>query len=321
MWLEPVVMSINAVDVVNAATLEKVVLTQRVATFLSDQDAGEKRAAIENVARMLAQDISLQVREALAFELRTCKLLPHDLAAKIASDVASVASPFLANTEAFSDVQLAGLIPHLEEHAHITIARRSDVGPHTCFAIVSVGSDKSVSFLVRNDQVTLPGDVSSTVVSRFGMSRDMMDLLAQRADLPLTVVEAIIDKVSDACREQLAKQYGISTPMVDDIARNTKSEAVWRQIEKASPAQIHGYVIDLRKSERLTPDMILEFSSRGCLSFLESAIALDAGLTLGAVREALYGGDTTAFVRVMQAADVSKATAHEYLQIVKKFGD
>lgn len=313
-------MSINAVDIVNAATLEKVVLTQRVARFLSDNRSDEERAAIENVARMLAQDISLQVREALAFELRVCKLLPHDLAAKIASDVESVASPFLATTEAFTDVQLAGLVPHLQEHAHVTIARRPDVGAQTCMAIVSVGSDKSVSFIVRNDHIALAEDVCSTVVNRFGGNRTMMDLLAHRIDLPISIAESIIGIVSEDLRAVLINQYGVATPVASDVTQSSQYEAIWRQVERASPQQVHGYVIDLRKEHRLTTDMVLEFAGRGCLSFLESAIALEAGLTLGAVREALYGQDMQAFVRVMQAADVSKAVAHEYYKIVAKYG-
>jgi len=311
-------MNINAVDIVNAATLEKVVLTQRVAGFLNNQQTDEKRAAIENVARLLAQDISLQVREALAFELRTCNLLPHDLAAKIASDVESVASPFLASTETFSDIQLAGLIPHLEEHAHITIARRAGLGPQVCLAIVSVGTDKTVSFIVRNDHVTLDENTCNRVVNRFGTSRDMMDLLSSRIDLPLSVAEAIISKVSEECREAMKIQYGVETPMVDDITRNTQHETMWQQIEKATPSQLHGYVMDLRNNQRLTTDMVMEFADRGCLGFLESAMAIEAGLTLAAVREALYGTDMAAFVKLMQAANVSKAVAQEYRQIISK---
>ena len=307
---------LNTVDVVNAATLEKVVLTQRVAGFLKDTQVEEKRAAIENVARMLAQDISVQVREALAFELRTCTSLPHDLAAKIASDVESVACPFLATTEAFTDIQLAGLVPHLEEYAHVTLARRNDIGPQTCMAIVSVGSDKSVSFIVRNDKITLHNKASSTVANRFGSSKTMMESLAQRSDLPLSVVEMIIDKVSDDCRRVLAQTYGVEAPIAEDVVQKSRNEAIWRQIEKASPEQIHAYVIDLRKGSRLTTDLIIELAGRGCLSFLESALALDAGLTLGAVRQALYGDDMQAFVGMMKEAGVCKAIAQEYYQIV-----
>jgi uncharacterized protein (DUF2336 family) len=311
------VMSFNAVDIVNAATLEKVVLTQRIAGFLADPEKPEdERAAVENVARLLAQDISIQVREALAFELRECKYLPHDLAAKIAADVESVATPFLSNTEIFSDMQMAGLIPHLEEHAHVTLARRPDLGPQTCLAIVTVGSDKSVSFVVRNDHIELTNDVCGKVVQRFGEQRGMMDMLARRIDLSLSIVEQIISKVSAEYVSVLSTRYEIAQPVAEEIVRETHTEAVWRQLEKASASQIHGYVIDLRKSGRLTTDLVIEIAGRGRLAFLESYIALEAGLTLGAVREALYSSDMRDFVRVMQQADVNKAAANEYRQIV-----
>eukprot|EP01005_Ploeotia_sp_CARIB1_P001389 NODE_323_length_950_cov_385.222357_g316_i0.p1 GENE.NODE_323_length_950_cov_385.222357_g316_i0~~NODE_323_length_950_cov_385.222357_g316_i0.p1 ORF type:complete len:286 (-),score=32.29 NODE_323_length_950_cov_385.222357_g316_i0:10-867(-) len=285
-------MSFDAVDIVNAATLEKVVLSQRIAAFLNDPDKPEEqRTTVENVARMLAQDIAQQVREALAFELRNCRYIPHDLAAKIAADVESVSSPFLATTEAFTDVQFAGLIPHLEEHAHITIARRPDVGPQTSMAIVSVGSEKSVSFLVRNDHIDLPEEVCGKVVKRFGEQQPMMDMLSKRVDLPLVIVEDIVERVSNECRTVLVEHYELSEPLAEELMLASKFEAIWHQLEKASPSQVHAYVIDLRKSGRLTTDMILEFASRGKLTFMESAIALDCGLTLGAVREALYGGE------------------------------
>lgn len=304
---------------VNAATLEKIVLSQRVAGYLKDEPTPEKRLAIENVARLLAQDISQQVREALAFELRTCNCLPHDLAARIASDIESVASPFLATTQAFTDQQLAGLIPHLEEHAHITLARRTDLGQQSCMAIVSVGDVGPVSFLIKNENLTLQPDVWEKIVGRYGANQGLMDQLAQRTELPIKVVEGIIEKVSEACRIMLTDRYGIEVPMAEEIALKTKYASIWTQVEKANPAQIHAYVFDLRNEQRLTDDMTLEFVTRGCFNFLTSVIALEAELTLAEVRQGLFGGDMRSYVAVMQKAGVSKAMAHEYLRIIKGF--
>lgn len=311
-------MSLDALDVVNAATLEKLVLTRRIATFLNEDQPASERMAIENVARLLAQDISVQVREALAFELRTCELLPQDLAAKIAADVEAVSRPFLKDTEAFTDQQLADLIPQLEEHAHVSIARRANLGPQACLAIVSFGSGKAVTFVVQNDHITLAEDACEELMGRFSADRQMMNKLARRIDLPISIVERIISHVSEDLREGLIAQYGLSVPVAQEIARATKYGAIWRQIEKASPSQVHAYVIDLRNQNRLTTDMVLEFAGNGCLSFMESALALEAGLTLGAVREALYGRDMSDFVRLMQQADISKAAAHDLYQIVSQ---
>jgi len=313
-------MSLNAIDIVNAATLEKIVLTGRIAEFLGGNHSDDERAVVENIARLLSQDLILQVREALAFELRSCNILPHDLAAKIASDVESVASPFLSSTPVFSDMQLAGLIPHLADHAHVTLAKRSDIGPQTCMAIVTVGSDKSISFIIRNDHIKLQEDALSTVTRRFSMNRNVMDLLASRADLPLAIVEEIIEKVSDNCRLSLVKAYNVDPVIAAELTHKAQNEATWRQIEKASPQQVHAYVMELRKTSRVTTDLILDIVGRGCLSFLESFAALEAGLTLVAVREAFYNDDLSAFVAVMQQAKISKAAAHEYCQLIAKFG-
>lgn len=304
---------------VNAAILEKIALSQRVAVYLNDEPTPDKRLAIENVARLLAQDISQQVREALAFELRNCKCLPHDLAARIASDVESVASSFLAATEAFTDQQLAGLIPHLEEHAHITLARRKGLGQQSCMAIVSVGDESPVRCLLENNTVKLQAEACGKIINRFATNQSLMDLLAQRIELPINLVEDIIDKVSGRYRVMLTDRYNIDVPMAEEIALKTKYAAIWRQVEKANPAQIHAYVFDLRNEKRLTEDMTLEFVARGCFNFLTSVIALDAELTLSEVRQGLFGGDMHEYVAVMQKAGVSKATAHEYLRIIKGF--
>ncbi len=311
---------LGTVDVVNAATLEKLVLTQRVSSFLARHTDDEERVAIENVARMLAQDMSIQVRESLAFELRSCKSLPFDLAAKIATDVESVAGPFLASTEAFNDAELAGLIPQLEEHAHVTLARRSDIGIATCHAIVTVGNEKPVSFLVRNNKIVLHEQTCSTILNRFRGNETILQHMTKRVDLPLSIVEQLILLVSAEYQDILVKHYSVTETVAQQAIKAAHGDIMWQHLEHASPAQIHAYVIDLRKARRLSHDVMIEMTSRGCLPFLESVLALEAGLTLGAVRERLYGGNMVSFVGLMKEANVSKADAQRLRQMVLLHG-
>ncbi len=311
-------MSIDPVKMVNADTLEKVVLTRRVSDFLHRSEDQEQRIVIENVARALAQDVATKVREALAFELRTCPFVPHDLAAKIATDVESVAGPFLASTTVFSDSQLAGLIPHLEEHAHVTIARRKDLGEAACEALVTFGSEKSISYLVRNETAPLNESVLSNVVKRFPDRQNLMDMLGARPGLPLAIVNQIIDKVSDKFRCLLEGQYELSSDVSDSLMRSAASKTIWTMIENASETQIHAYVGDLRAQRRLTTDLMLDMSEKGSIAFLESALAYKSGLTLAAAKDMLHSGDSSLFVALMRKADISKADAHTFLGLLKK---
>lgn len=315
--LEPDEVSLDPVKMVNADTLEKIVLTRRVADFLHRSQDQEQRTVIENVARALAQDVATKVREALAFELRTCAYLPHDLAAKIATDVECVSGPFLASTVVFSDGQLAGLIPHLEEHAHVTIARRKDLGESTCEALVTFGSEKTVSFLVRNESAALNEAVLSNVVKRFPDRKGLMDQLSARPGLPLAIVNEIIDKVSDKFRCLLEGKYELTSDVSDTLVRSAASRTIWSMIENANDRQIHAYVGDLRLQKRLTIDLMLDMGEKGSLAFLESALAYRSGLTLAGAKEMLHSGDSGLFVALMKQADISKADAHSILTILK----
>ncbi len=310
-------MSIDPVKMLNADTLEKVVLTRRVSEFLYRTKDDEQREVIENVARALAQDVAVNVREALAFELRTCPYLPHDLAAKIATDVESVSGPFLASTMVFSDSQLAGLIPHLEEHAHVSIAKRSSLGGSTCEALVTFGSEKSVGYLVRNEKARLNEHILSSIVKRFPDRSALMEQLGKRPDLPLSVVNSIIDKVSDTFRCLLEGQYGVSTGIAEELMRSSTSKAMLAKIKTASESQIHAYVNDLRSQGKLTIDLMLDMAENGSIAFMESALAYRSGFTLAAAKNMLHGGDSELFVALMKKAEISKADAHAIMAILK----
>jgi len=312
-------MDFNAVTLVDAVQLEKIVLAKRVGQFLVKTQAEEERATVENVARVLAQDVSPQVREVLAFELRKCKVLAHDLADKIARDVEMVSGPFLGETNVFTDKEWMRLIPALEEHALITLARRSDLSETVSTAVATYGKERSVTTLVRNDRSELPEKASGKVVDRFSENVRMMDHLSARHDLPLSVVERIVNKVSTHCRDMLVSQYAIDSEVAGQIAEDNKIEALWEQLKTASPSQIHAFVTDLRNDRRLTHLLVVEIADRGCAPFMESSLALEAGLPVGRIREILTLEDPAAFVRLMQMANVSKTMAPRFLRLAKRF--
>lgn len=299
---------------------EKISLTKRVGQFLhSHQPHDDERGTVENVARALAQDLSLQVREALAFELRTCRDLPHDLAARIATDVEAVSGPFLKATPAFTDDQLANLIPHLADHAHITLARRTDLGDRAIFALVTVAAEPAVTYLVRNSAAELPEQAFGKIINRFRGSSRLMELLAERTDLPQVVVDDLLDLVAASYRRLLTDRYGLDRPLADRLVNNSRYDVIWGQVRYASPHQVHAFVIDLKGRGRLSESLIIDMADRGCLNFLESATALDAGLTLAAVRAVFTSGDTRAFVKLMQQAGFSKDGATKCHRIVSSY--
>ncbi|WP_417464636.1 DUF2336 domain-containing protein [Kordiimonas sp.] len=312
-------MSLALGNLVNADRLEKVVLAQRVSRFLSSEGRNtEEVEAATNIARALAQDLSVQVRETLAFELRLCRHLPQDLAARIASDVESVSGAFVETTFALSDSQWAGLIPHLEEHAHIRLARRSDIGEQTALALVASGSGKTVTYVMKNINIKITSEICDKTLQRFSIEQGVMDAMAHREDLPIAVAERIIALVSEQCRQVLLSNYALPDQVVGELLFKTQNETLWRQIAQAGPAQVHGYVVDLKKQGRLSEMLTLEMVERGSFQFLGSALAIEAGVTLGEVRAVLEQGELRALLTLIQKAGYGKTSAQRIFRILKE---
>ncbi len=305
-------------SLVDAAKLQKMVLAKRVGQFLSVEQADEERAAVEDVARKLAADVSSHVRQVLAYELRKCERLVPDIAEKIAKDVETVAGPFLEGTKAFSDKGLVKLIPQLKEYARAALARRTDLSDVVMEALARVGEEGSVTSLVRNDRLALPEETCGTVVKRFADNVRVMDHFSGRVDLPISIVERIADKVSSHCRDVLVSYYAVQEDVAAEVLDRTKVELLWQQVEGAEPTQVHAVVRELRANKRLTSALSLEIAKKGCPAFLESALALRSGMPLQDIKEILTLKDRLAFVRLMRKADFGKSMAPGVLKIAKE---
>ncbi|WP_417451663.1 DUF2336 domain-containing protein [Kordiimonas sp.] len=304
---------------VDTVKLEKMALAKRVGQFLVADQVREERATVENVARVLAQDVSAQVREVLAYELRKCRTLAPDLAEQIARDIETVSGAFLSETKVFSEKDWLRLVPGLKETSLVTVARRTDLSDALQLKLATVGQEPTVTSLVRNDSIELAESACDKIVDRYSGNLRLMDHLGGRGDLPLRIVEHMISYVSDHCREMLIEHYSVDGGVASRVTEDSKIEVLWAQIKTAGPTQVHAFATDLRNDRRLNYLLVIEIAGRGCYQFMESALALEAGLPLGRIREILSLKDPAAFVRLMQMANVSKTMAPRFLQLAKRF--
>jgi len=315
--LEGRYMDFSMASLIDSTRIEKILLAKKVGQFLSTDQAEVERRTVENVARVLAQDISCQVRGVLAYELRQCSKLSKDLAKKIATDIEQVSGPFLQATRAFSDDALEQLVPELEDSVRAWIARRSDLPENVIHKLVSVGLENSVAALLRNDCLELPEQACCTVIERFSENRRLMDHMGARKDLPLSIAERIIEKVSDHFKHVLVEHYYLDDDVAEDLSSSSGYEVMWQQIRVATTAQIHAFVTDLKINHRLTHQTVVEMANRGSMTFLESALALQTGQTVDKIKEIMTLKDASEFVKLMKKASVPDAMAPKYLGLIK----
>lgn len=310
-------MELSMASLVDTTRIEKILLAKKVGQFLATEQADVERRTVENVARVLAQDISEQVRGVLAYELRHCKKLSRDLAHKIATDIEEVSGPFLQATKVFTEDDLAALIPELADALRAWVARRTDLTETVIQVLVREGGETSLAALLRNDMVTLPERACDALIKKHGNNRRLMDHMGARKDLVLAVAQQVLDKVSEHFKALLVNHYLIGPSVASNIVDASAYEVMWRQIKDASTAQVHALVLDLKVNRRLTHQTTLEMAARGSMTFLESALALQTGQTIDSIKDKLSLRNPAEFVKLMKKAAVPDSLAPRYLRLVK----
>jgi len=244
----------------------------------------------------------------LAFELRRARRIPRELAETIARDVAEVASPFLAQTEAFEPELLAALARELDESLRITIARRPHVPGVVAVAIAEAGAERSVTFLIRNPGAELE-EASVRVLDRFSGNLKMMDFLSERADLPLEVVARLVEHVSESCCAALVQRYGLESTHAEALADAAKGAGLARWVAGASRGALNEYIRQLESRGALTDRLLTDVARYGGIQLFESAAAYRTGIDLERVEGIVRSGQTEYIQRLLRKAGFKGAAA------------
>jgi len=284
------------------AQIEKLALARKVGVFLSEgQKPDRERRVVENVAQTLANDLSLEVRQTLAFELRRANHLPRDLAEHIARDAEEVSGQFLMHTEVFSPEDLAALARELEEHARIAIARRPTVPEVVSVAIADVGGERSVTYLIRNPGADL-ATASERIVNRFAHHGSILESLCERADLPLHVIHRLVDRVSEANRAALAERYGLDDETAQSLSGAAGGAQLAKWVQTASRGSLNDYIHQLESRGALTDRLLADVTRRGGYRFFESVMAHATGIDLVNIERIVREGSKAHLAKLLQKA-------------------
>lgn len=283
------------------AQIEKVVLARKVGLFLSEDKPNGERDVVLRVAEQLARDLSIEVRQTLAFELRRARFLPIELADRIARDVEQISGPFLSFSEVFSPEDLARLARELGEHARIAIAQRPEVPDVVAMAIAETGEERSVTFLIRNRHADLT-HAARPVVERFGDNRAMMDRLSERAELSLDLVRGLIDKVSEACRAALVEKHHLDDETAAEIAAAAAASSFVRWTREAGRGALNDHIRQLDSRGAITDSLLVDTARRGGIRFFESVIAYRTGIDIDAVESLVRAGMAANLAKLIRKA-------------------
>jgi len=275
-----------------------------------DQGAltGNERSIAEDIFRVAAQDVEVQVRQALSTYLKSCADLPHDVALSLSRDVEEVAVPVLEFSDVLTDADLMAVVDRQNAATQSAIARRAQVSGVVSDALVEKGDESVVSALVENEGAEIGDATFDKVMDRFGDSEAVQAPLMGRRDLPIAAAERLVTLVSDRLRDQLIAHHRISPSVVEDAVLHSRERATLGLLpDGAARMDVDELVRHLAANDRLTPTIVLRALFLGDLRFFESAVAARAQVPLINARKLIHDVGALGLDAVYARADLPPA--------------
>lgn len=241
--------------------------------------AEEQRIAVV-ILRMMARDAEVQVRQALAENLRANPDVPHDVALLLAADVDDVALPMLESCSVLTDADLIEILHTGQETKQTAIARRAGLSGPVARVIATDAVAGAVATLMANETATIPDDAFGIAIDRFPDVPLVTVAMVQRRRLPVAVAERLVSVVSATLREQLMARHELPADMATELLLQARERAMVELAWGANREELVGLVARLHQNGRLTPSIMLRALCTGDEDFFECAMARWAGIKL-----------------------------------------
>lgn len=294
-------------DLQNVDTSARAEIARKVGRILSSSvDQTDQKAALE-LARVLAEDVAVSVREALSKELARCTFLSPELISTIARDIEQVSMPFLVASEAVDDAFLEDIVRNCGESHQEAVAMRHGLSEAVSFAISDVGCFDAVDKLAINETADLSRRGFNRAIERFPEDVSLMEKLASRADFPVEIIESLVFKVSQAFGESLIKRYGVSRDYASYLVSLANRQVFSRTLEVSPLSEIGNYLGQLHENKGLDANVMLTYLQNGNLRLFTMGLAVLLDKNYEVIEKIVAQRDKKLLARLLDSTGFSKS--------------
>lgn len=261
---------------VRGATAEKV-----SRAFASGDLTERERAVAEDIVRVLLRDAEVLVRRKLSDLLCGFPDLPKDIARALAQDEFAVAEPILLESTVLSDDDLIEIIHRCSTDHALSVAKRPFVSATLSTELVVLNDERVVSALLGNRGAVIDEPAQHLIINAHGQVPRIMDALAIRSALPISVVERLVTRVTEQVSARLMETYRISERHRELLRVHAREHLLLTTLAtNATPEMVTDAVEVLHEQGRLTPTLILRALCLGDLEFACQAMARFADISV-----------------------------------------
>lgn len=228
----------------------------------------------EQIFRLMMKDAEVKVRQALSDRVKDNPDIPRDIVLHLARDVEEVAIPVLEVSEVLSDSDLIQIIESSPEvRKLLTIAERDQVSARVSDVLVESAQPEVVKSLLDNDGADISEKTYGKIIEEYSNHDDIKSSMIERSSLPMSVVEKLVNHVSDSLAAKLESKYNIGK--VGTSIKKEARESITLDLltYPQSDYDIEQAITQMMSYGRLTPTMILSALCRGYLGFFEISLS------------------------------------------------
>ena len=295
--------SLNSQDLENLAqnpsSDNKGLIAKKVSAVYNSRMITPKAIKLaEDIFRIMIRDTEIKVREILSDSLKNCTDLPKDVVENIIKDADSIALPFIQYYSSLTDEDLIKIIDSQNIERQKAVASRSNVSSNVSDHIVNTCHPDVVSYLISNEGADINEKTFETIVNKYPKNEDIKTRMIYRSELPVSVIEKIIDQLSSKLKNHLVLNHNLPKDLASNLIEEVKEKITLNISEEYSTdQQIEELVHQLYKANRLTSGLITRAICLGDLTFFEYALVYLSETPISEVRKILFNNQADFLVR------------------------
>lgn len=304
----------------NPSTLVRSQTTQKVSLqYCARQLSQQEKKIAEDIFRLIAQDVEVQVRMELSDSLKNCPFLPRDIVERIIHDVAEVATPMIKFSEVLTEADLINIIHLNDIQKQTAVAERNALPVRVSDYLISNGKEHAVVALMHNNSANISDAGYEKVIERFHGCENVQQPLLMRPKIPLYIFEKVVSQVSDTFKKHLLSQRDLPPHLITTLVSQTRDKAILTLSETSTDEEVRMLVIHLDGVDRLSPNLILRSLCLGDTHFFEYAMAVKAGIPIRNARILIYDSGNLGLERLYEETGMPESMFPAFSLAVKTY--
>jgi uncharacterized protein (DUF2336 family) len=296
----------------------------KVADHYNGATLSEREQEIaEHIFRLLMKDMSTRVRATLSERVKDNAGVPRDIVLHLANDVESVAAPVLRDSAVLSDADLVSIVEASHDMGKLlAVSQREKVSERVSGALVETNYAEVMTALLTNSGAKISTTDLTKIATDFADNGNVVGALTQYPNLPVTVVERLISRASDAVSAQLKQKYNLSDEALAQDSGKVRDDLMLRLLEGALPdSEMETLVTQMAQNDTLTPSIMMTALCRGQLMFFTMAMATMAKVPLANAIQLVGDRGTHGFNGIYQKSGLPESMMEAMRIIVRGVQD